>query len=184
MKKTKITLMRILSYSYFAKCPSMALVIAIILLCILSPDFTNAQTIKEVGTLLREMKQSGDVTVQTQGDKLDCLLNKLNPTVYISNEDIKDFGEGNPVCADVDSDAISKLYAENSLYSQVELITIRVKNLAGFSSRLDLSALANFQSLKYVRVLCEVNCTAAQVESMLTGSNANVFVCYLVSIPQ
>jgi len=156
----------------------------ILLMILLSPSFLAAQQVKEMGTLLEEMKQSADAGVRAEAVRLSSLSYDLNSTVYVNSDEIKAFGEGNPVCAEVDTNAISKLYDENPLFGQVELITVRIKDMAGLSNKLDLSALAGFTNLKYIRVLCEINCTAAQVEAMLTGSNANVAACYLVSMPQ
>ena len=152
-----------------------------ILMILLSPIFLKAQTVKELGALISEMKQSDDASVQAQADRLSSLANDLNPTVYVKPGSIKAYG-GNPVCAIVDGAAIAQLYTPNDYFASVELLTVIVEP-GGLAAPLDLSALQNFPNLKYVRIVCRYQLSAQQAAAMVTGSNDALAVCYLVAIP-
>lgn len=150
----------------------------VILMIVSSAQVLLGQSVKEMGALIAEMKQSDEA----QAMRLKSLSCDLNPTVYLDNHGIKVFGE-NPVCAVVTGGAVNKLYEENPLFRQIELIKIKIDNLSDLSGSINLSSLSGFPNLKYIQILCEVNCTASQIDTMLSGSKANVVVCYLVSLP-
>ena len=140
-----------------------------------------SQSLKEYNKLISEMSNSSDDAVQLQAFKLQKLATELQPTVYVADE-IKAFGGGNPVCAIVDGSSVAKIYTVNQLFSSVELLTIKLDK-SGLSTPIDLSSLSTFPKLKYIRLLCEFSFTASQIESMVTGSNTGIIVCYLVSMP-
>jgi hypothetical protein len=123
------------------------------------------------------------LTDKSEAVKIENLVSDLQPTVYISNEEIKNFGETPPVCADLNASSINRLNEENALFSSVELITIRIEQSTDLSASIDLSKLSGFTSLKYIQILCTINCTAAQIANMVTGNNTGIKVFYLVSIP-
>jgi hypothetical protein len=144
-------------------------------------NFVSAQSSKEYNKLLAEMNASSDDEVQLKASRLQELAAKLQPTVYIGDE-IKTFGGGAPVCAIVNGSAVSKIHTETELFRSVELLTIKIDQ-SGLASPIDLSSLSNFPKLKYIRLLCEYSFTASQIQSMVTGSNPAIVVCYLVSLP-
>lgn len=154
----------------------------VFLLSLCSINFASAQSLKEYNMLLSEMSASSDEDIQLQGSRLQELATTLQPTVYVGNQ-IKAFGGGAPVCADVMGSFISKLYAENQLYNSVELLTIKIDQ-SGLAAPINLSSLSSFPKLKYIRIICEFSCSASQLESMLTGTNTGLVICYLVSLPE
>lgn len=147
-------------------------------------SFVFGQSVKEFNAQLAEMKQSSDANVQEQATRLKSLSTDLHPTVYLSADATRTFGgSGSPVCAIATVGAVNKLYAEDPLFGQVELITIKLEMATDLSVSLNLSALSGFSNLKYIQILCEFNCTVAQVETIISGAKAGVVVCYLVSMP-
>ena len=151
------------------------------LLGLCSFNFTSAQSLKEYNKLISEMSSSTDEAAQSQAVRLQNLATELQPSVYVSAE-IKAFGGGAPVCAMVDGASVAKIYTENNLFNSVELLTIKIDQ-SGLAAPINLSTLASVPNLKYIRLLCEYSFTASQIESMITGSNPAVIVCYLVSLP-
>jgi hypothetical protein len=157
------------------------LIASIVFMLVLFCSFTvSGQSVKEMGALLEEMKQSAEAEVQAEAAKLGSLSDDLNSRVYVNGGEVKAFG-GNPVCAVVEGSSISAIYTENSFYNSVELIIIKIDK-PGLAP-INLSALQNFPNLKYIKLRCAFPVTASQVESMVTGSNDAIIVCYLVSIP-
>ena len=153
----------------------------IVLLSLCSFNFTSAQSLKEYNKLLLEMKASSDDGIQLRGSRLEKLATELQPTVYVRDE-IKAFGGGSPACAIVDGASVAKIYAENNYFNSVELLTIKIDQ-SGLATPINLTSLSNFPKLKYIRLLCDRSLTASQIESMVTGSNSGIIVCYLVSMP-
>lgn len=162
----------------------MRMVCFITTLILFSSGFLTAQPVKEMGTLLEEMKQSSDAELQAQAARLESLAVDLQPTVYIDADGIRAFGDSSPVRAKAEVGALGKLYTDDPLFSQVELITIKLKSKADLATSLNLLTINGFPNLKYIRILCEFNCSASQVESILSGTKSGVVVCYVVSIPQ
>jgi len=151
------------------------------LLGLCSFNFTSAQSLKEYNKLISEMSSSTDEAMQSQAVRLQKLATELQPTVYVDSE-IKAFGGGAPVCAIVDGASLAKIFNENNFFNSVELLTIIIAK-SGLANPINLSSLSNFPKLKYIRLVCEHSLTTSQIESMVTGSNSGIIVCYLVSMP-
>jgi hypothetical protein len=151
-------------------------------LCI-SASGLMGQSVTELGAQLNSMKQSSETTVREQAVRFEELIHQSYSTIYFGSEGPKTSKETVPVCADANMGEVDQLYLENPLYNQVELITIRIKSAAQLSNTIDLGKLQSFSSLKFIRVLCEFDCSAPQVKSLLSGINNNVTVCYVVAIP-
>lgn len=156
-------------------------IVTVFLFC---SSFVFGQSVKEFNAQLAEMKQSSDAAVQDEAVRLESLAFDLQPTVYIDVDGIRAFGDSSPVSAKAEVGALSKLYTDDPLFSQVELLTIKLKSKANLATSLNLSTLNGFPNLKYIRILCEFNCSASQVESILSGTKSGVVICYVVSIPQ
>jgi hypothetical protein len=142
----------------------------------------QAQSLRELNKMLADMRVSGIDSVVAEAAHIQGLVSEAQPTVYIGNM-LKANDEMPPVRADVTAASISMLSIENALYEQVELITIRLKNPADLSAKLDLSSIQGFTALKYVRILCSFECTPEQLIPVVTGITAGVKVFYSISIP-
>lgn len=144
--------------------------------------YTYGQTVLELNSELTEMKASVDTIIAGEAAHIKSLVTDLYPTVYIGDV-VKASGESLPVRADVKAGAVSKLSIENSLFEQVELITIRINSSADFTTVVDLSTIQGFTNLKYVILLCSLECTAEQLGAIVTGNTTGIKVFYSVSIP-
>lgn len=154
------------------------LILFVVITCL--PSF--GQTPVELSSMLTQMTESGDTVLVEEATQIRSMVTDLHPTVYVGDV-IKASGESSPVRADVKAGAVSKLGVENSLFEQVELITIRINSHADLSAALDLSAIQGFTNLKYVRILCSFDCTAEQLGSIVTGNTSGIKVFYSISIP-
>lgn len=115
--------------------------------------------------------------------RLESLISDLQPTVYISSSGIKSDDETTPVCVDLKATDVAGLYAENEIFGSVELITVKVRRSSDLGNLLDLSRMASFTGLKYIRIVCEIECTAAQLNAMVNTGGSGVKVFYMISIP-
>lgn len=120
------------------------------------------------------------------------LVTSINPSVYVENGNLKAFGDGLPVVLYLESGGFTPLYAENELFSEVKLITVKVNNPADMQNRLSLDRLQGFNSLEYILILVTYDacgngsdsCVANQVQSMISGTTENpVLILYELSIP-
>ncbi len=143
---------------------------------------TYAQAPVEYRSMIAQMAGSGDTLLVEEAAHIGSLVTDLHPTVYIGDV-VRTNNGSTPVRADVKAGSISKLSIENPLFEQVELITIRINSQADLSAQLDLSTIQGFTGLKYVRLLCSFECTAEQLNTIVTGNTAGIKVFYSISIP-
>ena len=114
--------------------------------------------------------------------RLESLISDLQPAVYITTTDINVYGESAPVCAEVDLTALSRLAESNGAFAGVELLTIRVKKTSELGASVDLSMLTAFPNLKFIQIICEIECNPSQVANMVKNGGA-VKAFYIISIP-
>ncbi|HLV38586.1 hypothetical protein [Xanthomarina sp.] len=122
---------------------------------------------------------------RTTGTIPDELLHGKNPTIYIENSIIINVtGDESPkVLQLLDGTSNLLLQDNNSLYSNVEVITIKLNRLSDLNSRLDLSHINGFSSLKYVYIQCLFECTDQQINNYLLNADSVTTVFYKVVNP-
>jgi|APIni6443716594_1056825.scaffolds.fasta_scaffold34557_2 flagellar basal body-associated protein FliL len=155
--------------------------LSLVIFIILASAGLKAQSIMELGSYMKQAQSSSDPVVVASAEYLESLIKEIQPTVYISSN-ITSNGESKPVCAEVKANDIKKLSIENSVFNQVELLTIVIYNPADLNFILDLSELKSFTNLKYVYFLCEFNCKIKQVQKLYIPKTG-IVVFYNVSIP-
>ncbi|KOH43339.1 hypothetical protein [Sunxiuqinia dokdonensis] len=163
---------------------SMHMVLGMVIFLIITATTALGQSVNEFGTYIAQMKESPDDDIRLQAARFESLTTDLHPNLYIEEDGMKAFGEGAPVCAFVDVEASGQIYDANPLFRKVELLTIKLTSSNGLNTPINLSLLEGFQNLKYILIRSEFACTEEQVESMLTGSKADVIVCYTISFPE
>ncbi len=136
----------------------------------------------EYNSMLTQMTESGDSALVQEAAYIKSLVTDKQPTVYI-NDVVKASGSSAPLRADVKAGSVSKLSIENTLFQQVELITLRIDSPEDLSTVLDLSLIQGFTNLKYIRILCSFECSAEQLSTIVTGNSSGIKVFYSVSIP-
>jgi hypothetical protein len=144
---------------------------------------SSAQEVKEYGVTVALMKASSDVAVVNEALHIESLVYELNPYVIIREGIVSTYAEPPFVCVDSDAQSVDKLYYANPLYSQAELLTIRIDNQADLKIILDIAKLYGFTNLKYINFLCSIDCTVEQVRTILRINNSKITVLYLISIP-
>jgi hypothetical protein len=104
----------------------------------------------------------------------------VQPTVYVGNTIVSN-SDAPPLCADVTAGFVSQLGAGNSLFGQVELITVKLKSAEDQNFVLNLTKIPGFTNLKYVYFLCEYNCAAADLEKLFLPKTG-ITVLFKISI--
>ena len=151
----------------------------------------DKRTIRDLNVVIALMQSSDDPDEIAKGNRLKSLAYGILPTIYLRNgiQNLK--GEDSPLRIDSDVNSISKLYEDNSLFSKIEYITVRIENENDLNTILDLVRIGNFSHLKYISFLCSFkicsapNCEAGVISRMLEGTgNADLEILYTISIPE
>ena len=155
---------------------------AIFILLLVVGSIAQGQTVFELRSKLVEMKGSTDSLITKEAVRIESLVYSLQSRLYILQGVEKTYGIVPPVCATVDAQSVNKLKDADSLFSQVELITIKIDKPDDLNLSLDLTALSGFTNLKYVHFLCSFSCAPEDLSKLLTPNPA-VTVFYIVSLP-
>ncbi|MEX0996108.1 MAG: hypothetical protein WDZ45_03575 [Flavobacteriaceae bacterium] len=107
------------------------------------------------------------------------LITDLQSTVYINNGIMKVRGE-NPVRVYLDLNSLSKPLTKNTKFDNVELVKIYIENERDLFSKINLDNLSVFTKLKYIHIVCRVDCSKDQVSSALISETNKYVVIYSV----
>jgi hypothetical protein len=140
----------------------------------------HAQEVIELSDYLDLRNTSTDSATVANAGRLEILLKDIQSTVYIGST-IQAQGETAPVRADVKAGSVAQLTLTDPLFSQVEIITIRLRNSADLNFVLDFAKLIGFPNLKYVYFLCEFECQIEDIQKLFLA-NIGITVVYQVSI--
>lgn len=154
-------------------------IIGLIILLILIPSTSFAQKyeIFELNHILNTNNKSQSKTEPIDVERLRSLVYDLHPTVYFEDQQVKQYGEGKIVKAEVYPDSYSLLQDINSQYNSVEVLIF--KNDEGFLPNIafDIAKFKSFESLKYIYLNCTSNCSQSQIQQMFTNAE-NVKIIY------
>jgi hypothetical protein len=156
--------------------------LTLFLIIVISSISLYAQDVVELDVYLTRNNASHDPAINANMKHLESLLEEVQPTIYVSANKITSSG-ANPLCVEVEASANNQLYLGNSLFSQVEVIIIKLKDPADLNFKLDLTKLSGFLSLKYVYFLCEFECRSEEIQKLITPK-AGITTLYKVSIPR
>jgi hypothetical protein len=126
-----------------------------------------------------------------EGEHLKSLAFDLLPTIYFnSGQQVNPSGKA-PICAETDVVSVSKLYEENTQFSQVELIILKINKSSDLGTVLRPELLRSFSSLKYLCIsssfeICTGTGCEAPIVSQMVGEtgNSNYLILYQISIPE
>lgn len=107
------------------------------------------------------------------------LITDLKSTVYISNGSVKVKGE-NPVRAYLDLNSLSKQNDNFKNFPNVELVKIYIENERDLFSKINIDNLSEFTKLKYIYIVCRVDCNQNQISNALISSLKNYVIIYSV----
>jgi hypothetical protein len=139
----------------------------------------NAQSLQSTSEYQKKSEK-------TAAENLNNLLNNIQTTVYLEKSTLKTFGEGNARCLRSDIASISMLNAQNSAFTNIEIIEITLaKKGDDKNSSLKGSLTSNFPKLKYLLLKSEFELGKQEFESIIADfKNTNIVLLYEVSIPQ
>jgi hypothetical protein len=157
----------------------------IIILCVITAQNSSAQNLKEYSSLINSMTGTNKQVGSSEAKHLKSLVFDLQSKIYVNNHVSKTFGAESPACIDIDAKSTAQLYENNPLFSQVELITIKLDNLSDLNFVLDLSKLTGFRNLKYIQFFCSFNCDPAKISGLYQEiSKTGIIVFYRISLPE
>lgn len=126
----------------------------------------HSQEIIDFRARVAALKQSAQQADNDKAARLISLSDKLQPTLFLSNGNIKKYGQGPALCIDADAASLSMLSTPDTAASQVEFIRIRIKSASEASLILKSSDLQSYSRLKYVLFFCSFNCNPLTIKSM------------------
>lgn len=145
-------------------------------------------------TSAKEAVNYKDYVAGGENSKLISLATDLNPSIYLNDGVLKQYGNEAATVLFTDVASITMLYEENGDFSEVELIWIFIKSDAEEATKLNLEGLTSFESLKYVLFVYQYDecgdkkddtCLKAKTEEKITANGeSEVQILYLLSIPQ
>lgn len=154
--------------------------IPLVIICLAFSGRLQAQDITELSLYITQQKASQDTLISHAALHLEDLLTDVQSTVYIGSTLVAK-GLTAPVRADVKASSVSKLLIDNSLFSQVEIISVRLRSSSDLNFLLDLQRLTTFPKLKYLYFLCEFDCTTDDL-TKLFRPKTGITVLYKISI--
>ncbi len=149
--------------------------------------------IQGLDSKLISMRQSAEASIQKEAENLSSLVNDLKPTLYYRNYQVIQSDDGIPVRINADAESLQLLAGSNPLFSQVQLLCIKIEKPEDIQSVLDLSDMTGFLNLKYIYFLCTYQlcadqpgdslCEKQKIAAMLQGNEtAGLNILYAVNI--
>ena len=161
------------------------ILIGIFNLFLLSPANSFAQNDKAIklNELIESPGNFSEILSVTESKEINSLVYDLHPTVFISDTEIKTFGQEAPVKAEFYPGSYTSLQRSNPDYNAVKLLTIKANEAANFNTRIDVSTLTAFRSLKYILVECSFNCSSGEIQNLFSNLE-DVVVLYIIATPE
>jgi len=135
---------------------------------------------------------SSEKALKIYGISLQDLVTGLNPTLFISNGEIKTTGQGSPEVVICDGSSASLLYRSNPSFKKVKLLRINIPSPKEIPDPIDLEALQGFENLQFVYFVfgydvCgdgSASCLGEKVSGLLPGHDGAVITFYEITIAQ
>lgn len=123
---------------------------------------------------------------------LQSLVTDIHPSVYLSNGVLTTYGTGSPIIAICDASSVNKLYDNDPIFNQVELIRITINNSGQIPSTIDLERVSAFTNLRYLLLVFAydecgtrtMDCLPSTLNSIIHGASSPIIVLYNLSIPE
>lgn len=159
-------------------------VIALVFIIILLTNVAvYSQNTKELTQTIQSLQKSSTSLDHSKAEIIKSLVYDIQPTVYITNREVKTFIDGKPLVGDLDISEISKLYSKKSIFEKVELLKIRIKNPSQANAKLNIPSLAHLTSLKYVQFVFSYNTSSTSIDALYVP-DARVSVFYTIELPE
>jgi hypothetical protein len=144
---------------------------------------TSAQEVIEMSEMLSSLKASPDLKSKNEAVQIQSLVHDLHSSVNIREGILSTYSEAPFICVDIDAQSISKISEANPLFGNAELLTIRINTQKDLNLLLNVTNLIGFSKLKYIFLLCSIDCTVEQISKLIKKSDTKIIVFYSVSIP-
>lgn len=112
-------------------------------------------------------------------ENINPLIYDLKSSIYFTNGTYKIKGE-NPVRVYLDVNSAGKQISRVSDFDNIEIAIISIESERDLFSRINLENLSGFTKLKYVYIVCKIDCTESQVLNSLENSSKNYVIIYSV----
>ena len=155
-----------------------SLILVISCICILLPNFVNAQDRD-----IYEISENTSLNINDRQDFYNLAFN-LKTTVYLKDNSVQNtYGNGSIIKVTMqDTESFDFLKTNQSQYNQAELITIHVNTINELSKNIDLTSLSEMNGLKYIFIECLFKCQLQDVQNFVKA-NPNVRVFYVAQKP-
>lgn len=157
---------------------------SLIILLFLTPlsSFSQKYQALDLDHILKANNKSQMSSNSVDYEGIKSLVYDLHPTVYIEDQQVKNFDEDKPIKVEVYSNSINLLTTKNPLFNSVELLVF--KSFDGHTStQIDISGLQSFENLKFIYVECAANCSVSTIEKMFSNTG-NIPVIYQITTPE
>ncbi|HNX06641.1 MAG TPA: hypothetical protein PKL96_03570 [Bacteroidales bacterium] len=173
---------RVFSMIINRKCSFFILLFAIFYAVSVQNSF--AQNIKTMDEVINAMIVSDKDQSSTDAARLKSLIYDVQSRIYVHDNGTLKTNDNPPVCLTTEPQALELLYETNSLFEQVELITVNILNERDLNFVFDMARLKSFFKLKYVHFLCNYNFDPALIRLKWPESSSRVIVFYQISLPE
>lgn len=140
---------------------------------------------REATTIYSVEQLSSEPTFRTtlpsfiKPENINPLIFDLKPSVYYANGTYKVKGD-KPVRVYLDMNSVRNQISRVPDFDNVEMAIIKIESERDLFSRINLDNLAGFTKLKYVYIVCNVDCTESQVLNSINSSIKNYVIIYNV----
>ncbi|MCR9183293.1 MAG: hypothetical protein NXH73_10235 [Flavobacteriaceae bacterium] len=107
------------------------------------------------------------------------LITELKPSIKMEGGVFTIQGE-KPVKAYLDIRSLKSPIPRNVVFDNVELVVINIENQSDLFSQINLDNLSGFTKLKYIQIVCRVDCNQNQISNALISSLKNYVIIYSV----
>jgi|GEM_PF-3450404 len=112
-------------------------------------------------------------------DNIIPLITDLKPSVFFNGGAFNIQGE-KPVRAYLDLRSLQRPISRNAVFDNVELVIINIENQRDLFTQINLDNLSGFTKLKYIQIVCRVDCNQNQISNALISSIKNYVIIYSV----
>jgi hypothetical protein len=141
----------------------------------------QSSQLMEVNSYLNYLRTSevGSRTSVSNSNRLEQLLNEVQPALYFHSGNLKEYGE-NPTSLYTDSSSLNNITLSIAHKKTIEIVTIKLNQNLDLSNPMDLTVFSSFPNLKYIYILSTVETSGSVISGLVKNNNARFGVFYKV----
>jgi hypothetical protein len=142
---------------------------------------TPSSQLMEVNAYLTYLRSSESTArnLNSNSNRLEKLLNEVQPAIYFLNGEVKSYGE-NPTSLYTNSSSLREIATRINSKESIEIVTINLTQGVDLNSPLDLSVFSSFPNLKYIYILSNVETTGTVISNLIRNNESRFAVFYKV----